>query len=65
MPAGGGRQRDDDGSDNIEQRCAEEAQPDGAAGGGVAVDLGEDVSEDVGDGKAAGAADRLTCRRGR
>ncbi len=58
-PAGGGRERDNDGADNIQQRGAEEAQPDGAARGGVAVDLGEDVSEDVGYGeKKHGAADR-------
>ena len=58
LPARGRRQRNDDGSDDVEQRRAEEAQPDGAARGGVAVDLGEDVAEDVGDGKQQhGAAD--------
>jgi hypothetical protein len=51
LPAGGGRQLDDDRSHKVQQRRTEEAQPDGAARGSVAVDLGEDVSEDVGDGK--------------
>ena len=50
-PSGCGRQRDNDGSDEVEERSAEEPQPDGAARGSKAVDLGEYVSEDVGDGK--------------
>jgi len=51
MPAWRRWERDDDGSDEIEEGCAEEAQPDGATRGCEAVDLGEDVSEDVGDGE--------------
>ena len=58
LPAGGGGQRDDDGAHEVEQRGAEEAQPDGSPGGGEAVDLSEDVAEDVGDGKEKdGSAD--------
>jgi len=59
LPSRGRGQRDDNGSDKVKQRRSEEAQPDCAARGGVAVDLGEDVSEDVGDGKQQyGATDR-------
>src|ERR1700722_3442306 len=58
-PSGGRRERDDDRPDEVEEGGAEEAQPDGAAGGGKTVDLGKDVSKDVGDGKEQnGAADR-------
>jgi hypothetical protein len=57
-PSRGGGECDDDGSDEVEERRAEEAKPDGSARGGEAVDLGEDVSEDIGDGKEEdGAAD--------
>ena len=51
LPARGGRQLYYDGSHDVEQGCAEEAKPDGAARGGVAVDFGEDVSKDIGNGK--------------
>ena len=51
MEGGIGGERDDERADAVHERGAEEAEPDGAARGGVAVDLGEDVSEDVGDGE--------------
>src|SRR3984957_11483326 len=51
FPAGSGGQRDDDSAHDIKQRGAKEAEPDGAAGGREAIDLSEDVAEDIGDGK--------------
>ena len=46
-----GRQRDHDGGDAVQQPRGKETRPDRTAGGGVAVDLGEDVAKDVGDGE--------------
>ena len=51
FPSGCRGQGDDDSPDEIEERGAEKAQPDGATGGSETVDLGEDVSKDVGDGE--------------
>ena len=61
---GVGRERDDQRGDRVQQRCPEEAEPDGAAGGGVAVDLGEDVAEDVGDWEEHHRAPRSRRREG-
>jgi len=64
MPAWSGGQSYNDGSDEIEKGCTEEAQPDGSSGGGKAVNLGEDVSEDVGNGKKENrSADRERAHR--
>ena len=49
--------------DRIEQRRAEESQPDGAAARSVAVDLGEDVSEDVRDGEKSSMATRCDAEK--
>src|SRR6185437_12983102 len=51
VEVGIGRQCDDECGDSVHESGAAEAEPDGAARGGVAVDLGKDVSEDVGDGE--------------
>src|ERR1700761_6609837 len=51
MPARRRRKRNNDGSDEIEEGGAEKAQPDGAARGCEAVDLGENVSKDIGNRK--------------
>ena len=42
-------ERDDERADGVHESGAAEPEPDGAARGSVAVDLSEDVSEDVGD----------------
>ena len=58
MPAGVCGERDGHSARCAEQRGGEEADPDGAARLLVAIDLGEDVAEDIGDGEEQfGAAD--------
>ena len=51
MPLRIGGQGNDQGRDGIEQRCAEESQPDGSPRGGIAIDLGKDIAKDVRDGE--------------
>jgi len=59
VPAGGGRQGDGQLAHESEQTHAGETEPDCASGGGVAVDFGEDVSADVGNGEQKlGSADQ-------
>jgi len=50
-PLGRGRQPDGERAKKRERGHGEEAEPDGTTGCAVAVDLGEDVATDVGEGE--------------
>ena len=61
VETGIGGKCNDERANTPHERGAAEAEPDGAARSGIAVDLGEDVSEDIGDGEekqGAGERDR-------